>query len=893
MEETGKPMSAGVDLTATNKKRALTLRLYVGAALVIILLGLIATLWMARAEDARLREGMLVRARMVAAGIDLADLYALSATASDLDRPVYQALKARLMRVRRAYGLCRFVYLAGMRPDGAIFFFVDSEPPASEDHSPPGEIYPEASDAFRQVFETGMPFVEGPLADRWGNWVSALVPVDGSDAILPTAVLGIDIEARNWTRGILVRCVPLAALTLTLLALLTILWILTRRAEQAYQRIAVSEARVAQSESAYRGIVMSMLDIFYRVDGQGRVVMLSPSAARLLGHENIDRLLGKKIDSIYAHPRQREHLMALLAQTGEVRDYELFIRHTDGGERLVSVTLRMLYDAAGRPEGYEGIARDITDRKRAEQALKRSEEKYRNMIESLEEGYFELDAGASLTFFNNAFCRMAGCAGCSQEACAGVDLKRLFPAEAMVRLNQMIESGAEPGKAVRISDMQMRPDEGASLCVDLSAWPIVATDGAVIGCRGLLRDISERKRHERQQQELDRQIQRAQKMETIGSLAGGVAHDLNNILSGIVSYPDLVLLQLAADSPLRRPLESIKSSGLKATAIVQDLLTLARRGVSVAEPVRLNDLVVAYFNSPEFLKMKSFHPGVVIRTDLDENLMNIMGSPVHLSKTVMNLVSNAAEAMPEGGVITITTRSGYVDHPIKGYDHVQPGDYTVLTVADSGMGISPEDQARIFEPFFSKKKMGRSGTGLGLSVVWATVQDHKGYIDLRSGPGQGTTFTLYFPVTRKAPSSRRRPPGEAEMRGNGEKILVVDDLAQQREIATAILTQLGYRVATASSGEEAVQYLQKNPIDMVVLDMIMDPGIDGLETYERIWTHNQRQRVIITSGYSETEQVKKALRLGARRYLKKPYTLETLGLAVKEELPSRRQPSAA
>jgi PAS domain S-box-containing protein len=890
MEETQATMPKPGDAICTAKKRPISLRAYAGAMGTILLLGVSATLWMARAEDARMRQGLLVRVRMVAAGIDQAELTSLSGTSADLDRPVYQALKARLSRVRQAYGLCRFVYLTGLQKDGAIFFYVDSEPPDSADHSPPGEVYPEASEGFRQVFLTGLAFVEGPMADRWGNWVSALVPIQGRDAVMPMAVLGIDIDARDWMRNIVMRCMPVVALTLLLLALLTLLLILARRADQADRRFAASEARVAQSESAYRGIVMSMLDIFFRVDAEGRVAMLSPSAARFLGYDTVDRLLGQKTDALYARPHQRAELLAALAAKGEIQDFELFIRHRDGSERLMSLSVRMLYDAAGKPDGHEGIARDITDRKRTEQALKRSEEKYRTMIESLEEGYFELDAGCCLTFFNDAFCRMVGCA---KEACAGIDLQTLLPAEAVVRLSQMLHGGPEPAGAVRISELEIPRPEGGPLHVDLSASPIIAGDGAVAGGRGLLRDISERRLGEQQRQDLDRRIQRAQKMETIGSLAGGVAHDLNNILSGIVSYPDLVLMQLAADSPLRRPLESIKSSGLKASAIVQDLLTLARRGVTVAEPVRLNDLVVSYFNSPEFLKMKSFHPQVKIHTDLDDALMNIMGSPVHLSKTIMNLVSNAAEAMPDGGTVTLTTRSGYVDHSIKGYDQVQPGDYTVLAVADSGLGISVEDQARIFEPFFSKKKMGRSGTGLGLSVVWATVQDHKGYIDLQSSPGQGTTFTLYFPATVQAPSARKRPRTLEEMRGHGEAILVVDDLAQQREIAAAILTQLGYTVATVSSGEQALEYLQKHSADMVVLDMIMDPGIDGLQTYERIWSENPRQPVIITSGYSETELVKKALRLGARRYLKKPYTLETLGLAVKEELPAVRHSSAA
>jgi PAS domain S-box-containing protein len=866
---------------------ALSVRFYIVVIAFVLLMGIAATVWVSHAENARMRAELLTLANMAAASIHIEELKALSGTESDLQLPAYQLLKSHLSLLRAANTLCRFVYLTGIHEDGTVFFFVDSEPPDSEQTSPPGETYTEVSESFRNIFLTGQPYVEGPIPDRWGNWVSALVPIFDTHPAVPMAVMGIDVDARDWTSDIFLRAAPVVTLTLLLLALPTFFLLLQRRADQARQRITASEARLAQSESAYRGIVMSMLDIFYRVDAHGRVAILSPSAAGLLGYDSIDEMLGNKVETIWAQPQQRAALMDELRHNGQIRDHELVTRHKDGSELQMSVSVRMLYDAAGNPNGYEGIARDITDRKRAEKELKCSEEKYRNMIESIEEGYFELDLRNSLSFFNNALCRMVGR---SKEEFALVAFSDLVPAEAFVRISQLAQNSANPSSAVRIDNLEIRRKDGTTLSVDLSVSPIVAANGAIAGCRGLLRDISERKKSERQQQELEIQIQRAQKMEAIGTLAGGVAHDLNNILSGIVSYPDLVLMRLPPDSHLRGPLESIKSSGVKASAIVQDLLTLARRGVSVAEVVRLNDLITTYFNSPEFLKMKSFHPRVSIHTDLDGQLMNIMGSSVHLSKTIMNLVSNAAEAMPNGGPITIATRTGYVDFPIKGYDHVQQGDYTVLSVADGGMGISAEDQARIFEPFFTKKKMGRSGTGLGLAVVWGTVKDHKGYIDIKSIEGQGTMFTLYFPVTRKVPALKKRALTIEEIHGQGEKILVIDDVAQQREIATAILTQLGYAVTTLSSGEEAVPYLQTHPVDMVVLDMIMDPGIDGLETYERIWSQNPRQRVILTSGYSETERVKKALRLGARRYLKKPYTLEILGIAVKEELPAVTPP---
>jgi signal transduction histidine kinase len=266
---------------------------------------------------------------------------------------------------------------------------------------------------------------------------------------------------------------------------------------------------------------------------------------------------------------------------------------------------------------------------------------------------------------------------------------------------------------------------------------------------GVTRDISERKLAEKQRKELEEQLQRAQKMEAIGTLAGGVAHDLNNILSGIISYPELLLMDLPPDSPFKQPIETIQESGKKAAAIVEDLLTLARRGVAVAEIVNLNDIISKYLMSPEFDKLSTFHPGVRIETNFDPGLLYIQGSSVHLSKTIMNLVSNAAEAMPGGGSLHISTQNQYIDRPIKGYDEVQEGDYAVIEIRDTGIGIPPEDLRQVFEPFYTKKVMGRSGTGLGMTVVWGTVKDHRGYIDLDSVQNKGTRFKLYFPVTRK------------------------------------------------------------------------------------------------------------------------------------------------
>lgn len=404
----------------------------------------------------------------------------------------------------------------------------------------------------------------------------------------------------------------------------------------------------------------------------------------------------------------------------------------------------------------------------------------------------------------------------------------------------------------------------------------------------LKQEIMEHHHTEEERKRLEIHLMRAQKMEALGTLAGGVAHDLNNILSGIVSYPELLLMDIPQDSPLRKPIMTIQKSGEKAAAIVQDLLTLARRGVAVTEVVNLNDIVSDYMKSPEYEKLMFYHSTVQVKTILHKGLLNMIGSPVHITKTVMNLISNAAEAMPEGGTITITTENRYVDQPINGYAAIEEGDYVILRVSDDGVGIPAQDIEMIFEPFYTKKMMGRSGTGLGMAVVWGTVKDHRGYVDVQSKEGEGTEIILYFPLARSDSVRESTRLSMEDYMGRGESILVVDDVEEQRIIATVILEKLGYSVTAVASGEEAIEYMMARSADLLVLDMIMDPGIDGLETYKRILQFQPGQRAIIASGFAESERVKEAQELGARTYVKKPYMIEKIGLAVRMELDQER-----
>ena len=519
--------------------------------------------------------------------------------------------------------------------------------------------------------------------------------------------------------------------------------------------------------------------------------------------------------------------------------------------------------------------------------LRQSEQKYRLLAENISDVIWTMDLDFHFTYVSPAVFHQQGW---TPEEYRAHRLEELLTPESiqkvMAEFQRRSGGSSEPHSLTALStlELEVKRKDGKTLWAEITASFLLGPDSAPIGILGVTRDITERRRAQKEKEALLERLSRARKMEAIGTLAGGVAHDLNNVLSGVVSYPDLLLLDLPEESPLRRPIEVIQESGKKAAAIVQDLLTLARRGVAVSEVLSLNSLITDYLASPEMARLRSFHPFVEVETRLDPKLLNVQGSPVHLSKTIMNLVSNAAEAMPNGGVIRIATENRSLDEMLHGYHEIPAGDYARLRVSDTGVGISAEDLQRIFEPFYTKKKMGRSGTGLGMAVVWGTVKDHEGFIDIRSAEGEGTAVDLYFPITRQEVVRRDGGSSFDALKGEGESVLVVDDIPEQREIATRIISQLGYAVTSAASGEEALDLLKKHRADLVVLDMIMDPGIDGLETYRRLIRHHPHQKAIITSGFAETGRVHQAQKLGAGAYVKKPYTIEALGAAIRCEL---------
>lgn len=349
-------------------------------------------------------------------------------------------------------------------------------------------------------------------------------------------------------------------------------------------------------------------------------------------------------------------------------------------------------------------------------------------------------------------------------------------------------------------------------------------------------------------------------------------------------------MQLPQDSKLRSYIQAIHASGQRAVAVVADLLTIARGVASVKEPAVLNDMIVAYLDSPEYRKLISQHPNIVCRTQLEPSLAAINCSPIHIRKCIMNLVSNAVEAIESNGSVILSTRNCKLDEPSARDIGLPSGEYAVFAVSDNGKGISTNDIEHIFEPFYTRKVMGVSGTGLGLAVVWNCVQDHGGTVQVSSRiresfDNHGTIFELYFPALRGVQIVGEPPKDEPEnMPGHGETILVVDDEPLQRDIAGQMLQALGYRSFSVDSGEKAIVFIQEHLVNLVLLDMIMDPGMNGRQTYEAMIRIRPGLRVIIASGYSESEDIRIVQKAGACGFLKKPYSMKQLGQMVREAL---------
>jgi len=439
-----------------------------------------------------------------------------------------------------------------------------------------------------------------------------------------------------------------------------------------------------------------------------------------------------------------------------------------------------------------------------------------------------------------------------------------------------------------IASEKVTDEDGSTVWLQTIKRPLVDKKGNCNHLLGVCVDITARIKAEARERDLRDRLSRSERMESLGVMAGGIAHDLNNILGPLVGYPDLLLDMLEQDSEACELVQDMRSSSLRAAAVIQDLLTLARRGTFEAEAISVNDAVEEFLRSATHRELAADYALVRTIVDLGAGLPLIMGSHNHFYQVTMNLVRNAYEAMPEGGTLSVATGEETLgDDLVVAFGEIGPGRYVYLDVRDTGEGIAEDERKRIFEPFYSTKSQNGRGTGLGLAVVFGILHDMNGSVQLSTEPGAGTAFRLRFPAVGEDAGSGRRAITE-QVRGEGH-LLVVDDLLSQRHLAERMLGALGYTVVTAASGDEAVRMLRNGTrFDLAVIDMIM-PGVDGLDTFRAIHAEVPGLPCLIASGYAEGSRISAALSEGAAGFVKKPFTQAVMGRGIKDAIGSRAE----
>jgi PAS domain S-box-containing protein len=517
-------------------------------------------------------------------------------------------------------------------------------------------------------------------------------------------------------------------------------------------------------------------------------------------------------------------------------------------------------------------------RKAADDALRESEEKYRTILESIEEGCFETDINGNLTFFSNPFLKILGY---SRDELLEANTARYTSPDTAAKMDRVTARLRETGRPENVADYEVYCKDGSSLSLELSVSLLKDQDGLPMGYRGVLRDVSERKIAEEEKHRLETQLQQAQKMESIGTLAGGIAHDFNNILMGIQGNASLMLLKIESDHPNYEKIKNIEKYVQNGTELTKQLLGFARRGKYLIKATDLNEIIDK--SSGLFARTKK---EIRVHTELREDLWTAEVDRGQIEQVLLNLYVNAWQAMTNGGDLYLQTENIILDRSyVKPYK-VEPGRYIKISVSDTGVGIDKETQERIFEPFFTTKEMGR-GTGLGLASVYGIIKSHGGYINVYSEKERGTVFTIYLPASEKKVARDKDASPAPIVRGSGT-ILLIDDEKMILDVGIELLEELGYRVISAMSGKEAIDVFQNSQenIELIIMDMIM-PGMGGGETYDRLKEIDPDIKVLLSSGYSINGQATKILRRGCDGFIQKPFNMNQLAQKVQEILVNR------
>ena len=545
--------------------------------------------------------------------------------------------------------------------------------------------------------------------------------------------------------------------------------------------------------------------------------------------------------------------------------YELVPKRGPSGEItgwLDLYSFPLIDESTGERKGVIEYVRDISERKAAEEALRESERKYRTILETIADGYHEVDLAGNLTLVNDSMCEIFGY---PREELLGVNFRKLMDEDNAKSIFQAYNQVYRTGKPNPGFNYQSIRKDGSKRDVSVSISPIKDADGQPRGFRGIMRDITERKR-------LQEQLYQAAKMEAFGTLAGGIAHDFNNLLQIVQGYTDLLLLRKNKEDPDYDKLRAMRGAAQRGRDLVQQILAFSRKVETKPRPVDLNNEL----RQTERLLHRTIEKMISIEMDLADNLWPISADPIHIEQILLNLAVNAKHAMPQGGRLMIETKNIKLDEEYcRTHLKTKPGRYVLLMVSDTGHGMDKEVVERIFEPFFTTKETGE-GTGLGLAMVFGLVKSHEGHISCYSEPGFGTTFKIYFPAIDT--EWERSPETSQELPAFGtETLLIVDDEESIRELTKELLSEVGYKVLTAASGREAIDIYSKGKeaISLVILDLIM-PEMDGKACLEDLLKINPDVKVLLASGYSAEGLAGHVIASGVKGFISKPYDIRQL-----------------
>ncbi|MGA3115621.1 MAG: PAS domain S-box protein [Syntrophobacteraceae bacterium] len=632
----------------------------------------------------------------------------------------------------------------------------------------------------------------------------------------------------------------------------------------------LAREKLRESEARYRTVIENMKDVFYRTDERGAIVMFSPSAAALLGYDTIDDMRGEPVESFWMYPEERARMLRALREDGVVRDYEVTLKKKDGTPLYVSVTSSFRKDDQGNILGVDGVIRDITERKRAE------EERIRlvTAIEQAAEAIIISDSNWIIDYVNPAFTAMAGYDG----------------TEAIGRHSRIIRSDKHDraffrdmrdtlaGGQVWSGRITNKRKDGSLYETETTISPVRNKSGAVINYVSIHRDIT-------RQVKLERDLRQAQKMEAIGTLAGGIAHDFNNILTAIVGYAEIARFTLAQADPVRRNLDQVLNASTRATELVKRILAFSRQTEQKHQPVPIVSVV------KEALKLlrPSLPTTIEIRNEILLSLEEgvIFADPTEIHQVLMNLCTNAAHAMRANGGVLLVRLSCTLVHDSQNplYPDLEPGPYVCVSISDTGHGIDPAVMERIFDPYFTTKSIGE-GTGLGLSVVQGIVRTYGGAITVHSEPGEGTTFEVFLrSMEKQTPTGTEA--GQALPVG-AERILFVDDEAILAELGKELLESLGYKVVAKTNSLEALETFRADPhgFDLVITDMTM-PSLRGEELAREIIALRPGMPIILCTGYSELINETQAREMGIREFVMKPYMVANFAETIRKSLNTR------